>query len=82
MRCGIPLAAAMIALLSATSAHAEEWCGYAAHANSVIECGYTTAQGCENVVGKGGMCFINPDLALNVKSEKPAISLRPVPGRG
>ncbi|HEY2531634.1 MAG TPA: DUF3551 domain-containing protein [Xanthobacteraceae bacterium] len=81
MRCGIPLAVAMMAF-SATSAHAQEWCGYAAHANSVIECGYTTAQGCENVVGKGGMCFINPDLALNVKVEKPAISLRRGQGHG
>jgi hypothetical protein len=64
MRSGIILAAALTAL-SATGARADQWCGYATHKDAVIECGYTTAADCENAVGKGGMCFVDPDLALN-----------------
>jgi hypothetical protein len=57
--------AAVLAALSATGARAEEWCGYAARDKALIECGYSTASECENVVGKGGMCFIDPDCAAN-----------------
>jgi hypothetical protein len=64
MRYGIVIAAAALAL-SATGARADQWCGYAAKDNAVIECGYTTANGCETAVGKGGMCFVDPDLAFN-----------------
>ena len=64
MRYGIVVAAAALAL-SATGARADQWCGYAAKDNAVIECGYTTANGCETAVGKGGMCFVDPDIAFN-----------------
>jgi hypothetical protein len=64
MRYGIIVAAAVLAL-SVTGARADQWCGYAAKDNAVIECGYTTANGCETAVGKGGMCFIDPDIAFN-----------------
>jgi hypothetical protein len=57
--------AAALAALSATGAHAEDWCGYAARDKALIECGYSTASDCENAVGKGGMCFIDPDYAAN-----------------
>jgi len=67
MRYGIVVAAAALAL-SATGARADQWCGYAAKDNAVIECGYTTANGCESAVGKGGMCFVDPDIALTSKA--------------
>ena len=73
MRRGIILVAALT-VLSATGAKADEWCGYATHDNAVIECGYTTAAECETAVGKGGMCFVDPDTALNVTRVLPAIS--------
>jgi hypothetical protein len=66
MRRGLILAAALTAL-SATGARADEWCGYASHDDAVIECGYTTADRCETAVGKGGMCFVDPDLALDTR---------------
>ena len=66
----IALAAGFVAL-SATAAYADEWCGYATHDNAVIECGYTTVAGCESAVGKGGMCFIDPDTAFNIKHAMP-----------
>jgi hypothetical protein len=69
MRCGI-IVAALIAL-SATGAQAEDWCGYVAKENAVIECGYSTVADCESAIGKGAMCFINPDYALNVKRVTP-----------
>jgi hypothetical protein len=70
MRNGIVLATALT-LLSATGARADEWCGYATHDNAVIECGYTTASQCETAVGKGGMCFVDPDTAANIRRFTP-----------
>lgn len=55
--------AAALAAMSATQA--EEWCGYAARERALIECGYSTAAECENAVGRGGMCFVDPDYAAN-----------------
>jgi hypothetical protein len=63
--------AATLAVLSA-GARADEWCGYATGDNAVIQCGYTTIAGCESAVGKGGMCFVDPDTALNIKRATPA----------
>ena len=80
MKRGVILAAALVAL-SATGAMADEWCGYATHENAVIECGYTTAQGCESAVGKGGMCFVDPDLALNSKRPTPSTVAKSFTGR-
>jgi len=63
--------AAILIVLSAgsaaSSARADEWCGYATGDNAVIQCGYTTVAGCESAVGKGGMCFVDPDTAMNIK---------------
>ncbi len=70
-RLGLILAAALAAL-PASAASAQEWCGYATHQNAVIECGYTTASECESAVGKGGMCFLDPDLALNSERAAPS----------
>jgi hypothetical protein len=73
MRGGIVLAAALTVMtvmsataLSAGGARADGWCGYATHENAVIECGYTTADQCTSAVGKGGMCFVDPDTAFNL----------------
>jgi hypothetical protein len=69
MRCGIILAAACMAIplsaLSATSAQAQQYCGFTAHLGAIVQCGYSTLEGCENAIGKGAMCFINPYLVLN-----------------
>lgn len=69
MRSALFLAAAL-AVASTTSARAENWCGYATGENALIECGYSSVADCENVVGKGGMCFLDPDYALNTKRPK------------
>jgi hypothetical protein len=57
--------------LSATGAQAEEWCGYTTQPNAVIECGYTTASDCTTAVGKGGMCFVDPELARYFRRIEP-----------
>jgi hypothetical protein len=84
MRGGIVLAAALTVFstgcLSATGAKADEWCGFTTHDNAVIECGYTTAAECANSVGKDGMCFVDPDIALIFKRGLPAISSK-IPSR-
>ena len=82
IRYGITLAATLAAL-SATGARADEWCGYATRDNAVIECGYTTVAECESAVGKGGMCFVDPDTALNLKRAMPvnATKIFGIPGR-
>jgi Protein of unknown function (DUF3551) len=85
MRYGIILAIALTAVpaiaLSTTGARADdEWCGYTAKDNAMIECGYTTSAQCETAVGKGGMCFVDPDYALNSKRVTPAISSK-IPAR-
>jgi hypothetical protein len=67
---GIILAAALTAL-SASGAKADEWCGYARRDNAVVECGYTTAADCEDSVGKRGVCFVDPDLALKTRRAAP-----------
>jgi len=81
MRGGIILIAAL-ALMSTTSVRAAEWCGYAAHEKSVIECGYSTAAECESAIGKGGMCFIDPNFTLNSRRATPAIAAKAPVGRG
>ena len=80
MRWGIVCAAAALTAISTTSARAEGWCGYPTRAKALIECGYSTAAECENAVGKGGMCFIDPEYALNIKATvlppKPKVATR------
>jgi hypothetical protein len=71
MRFGIIVAAAALTL-SATGAQAEDWCGYTTQPDAVIECGYTTASECTTAVGKGGMCFVDPDVARYFRRIKPA----------
>lgn len=81
MRYGIIVAAAALAL-SATAVQAEDWCGYATKDNAVIECGYTTASGCQDAVGKGGVCFVDPDIALNPRRATPVLAAKFSPKHG
>ena len=78
MRCGIVLSAALAAgtamaftALSATGAQAQQWCGFNPHPGAVVQCGYSSQQGCETAIGKGAMCYINPYLVMNESSQRP-----------
>jgi hypothetical protein len=86
MRCGIVLAAVLMATpftaMSTTSARAEDWCGFSARPNAIVQCGYSSLEGCENTIGKGAMCFVNPYVAINDRRFGPADSLTPAPRRG
>jgi hypothetical protein len=55
---------------SATGAQAQQWCGFAAQKGAIVQCGYTSQQGCENTIGKGAMCFINPYLVRNDRAPR------------
>jgi hypothetical protein len=68
MRGEIILAAGIILLTAIPAAQAEDWCGYAAREKSLIECGYSSVSECQSALGKDGMCFVDPDTALNRKS--------------
>jgi hypothetical protein len=91
MRCGIVLAAALIAtpftaisftIMSATAAHAEQWCGFPAGPHPMVQCGYSTLESCENNAGKGATCFVNPSVAINDGRTTPADSLTPTARKG
>jgi len=73
MRCGVVLVAALT-VMTATGARADGWCGYAAHEKSIIECGYSSATECETAIGKGGLCFVDPDYALDATRAAPEIA--------
>ena len=86
MRCGIILAAALAAVsltaMTPTGAHAQEYCGYSGHPGAIVECGYSSLQGCESTIGKGAMCFVNPYLALDLRHATPALRSKPAAQRG
>jgi hypothetical protein len=80
MRSGIILAAALIAMpfaamsfavASASTAQAQEYCGFLPHLGAVVQCGYSNRESCENTIGKGAMCFVNPYLVMNIRREAP-----------
>ena len=79
MRSGIVLAAAFMATtftaMSPTGAHAEQWCGFSARPGSIVQCGYSSLEGCENTIGKGAMCFVNPYVAINDRRTAPPDSV-------
>jgi hypothetical protein len=81
MRFGIIVASALMTM-AATGAQAQEWCGYAVHDNAVVECGYTTVADCQTAVGKGGMCFVDPEVALKTRRASPATPIRASSNRG
>ena len=82
MRCGIIVAAALaatgFAALPPTGAHAEQYCGFVPHLGAIVQCGYSTIEGCENAVGKGAMCFVNPYLVFNERRTTPMIGSGPL----
>lgn len=76
MRRATMWAAAMAALLTAvatgtTAALAQEWCGYSPRDKSTIECGYTSLTACESALGQAGLCFADPEYALNAHGKAP-----------
>jgi Protein of unknown function (DUF3551) len=81
MRCAMMFAAvaAAVTTMPATGAHAEAWCGYAAREKSFIECGYSSTTECENAIGKGGMCFIDPEYAFDQRRPVPVTAARFAP---
>jgi hypothetical protein len=85
MRGELLIAAAVIAM-TATGARAADWCGYAAQPKAMIECGYSSVSECENTIGKGAMCFVDPDYALNSRhaplTAMPATAAKPKADRG
>jgi Protein of unknown function (DUF3551) len=83
MRCGLLFAVALAVMATTTGAQADdEWCGYAIKDKAVIECGYSTAAECQNAVGNGGMCFIDPDYAINERRSTPATPVKSPAGQG
>jgi hypothetical protein len=86
MRCGLILAAGLMAMplaaMSPAGAHAQEYCGFNPHPGSIVECGYSSRQGCESAIGKGAMCFVNPYVAFNVRRGTPSIVSKAQPARG
>jgi hypothetical protein len=81
MRCGVIVAAALVAMgltaVSSRGAQAQEYCGYTGRPGAIVECGYSSLESCENTIGKGAMCFLNPYIALNT----PRVGPFGVPGR-
>jgi hypothetical protein len=77
MKCLITSVAVAAALmtLSPRGAHAQEWCGYGGRAKSIIECGYSSNAECENAIGKGGMCFVDPEYA-RARKRSPVLAVR------
>jgi hypothetical protein len=72
MHRAIVFAATLIAVTT-SNADAAEWCGYSLHAKSPIECGYSSDTECESAVGKGGVCFVDPEYALNTRHGTPSL---------
>jgi uncharacterized protein DUF3551 len=77
MRCGLIFAVALAVMAMTTGARADdEWCGYAVKDKAIIECGYSTVAECQSAVGNGGMCFIDPDYALDDRRATPATPVK------
>ena len=85
MRYGLIFAAALAAAAAATSTTGaradDEWCGYATGDKALIECGYSSVAQCENAVGKGGVCFVDPEYALETKRSPAVIPANFSPAR-
>jgi hypothetical protein len=74
------VAAVTLATLLSASAADAAWCGSASRDNAIIECGYATAADCAQSVGKGGVCFVDPDVAL--KSHASSADKKLLGGKG
>jgi hypothetical protein len=86
MRYGIVLAAAALATsftaMAPTGAHAQQYCGFSARPNAIVQCGYSSLEGCENAIGKGAMCFVNPYLGMNERRDAPTDNGEPAARNG
>lgn len=86
MRSAIILAGAFMVMSASamlpTGAQAEEYCGFNPRPGSIVQCGYSSLEGCENTLGKGAMCFVNPYLALNTRRATTPLSWKPRIWRG
>jgi hypothetical protein len=69
--------ATTFAAVSGTCAHAEDWCGFSFRPGAIVQCGYSSLEGCENIIAKGAMCFVNPFVALNTGQTSLATSAKP-----
>ena len=81
MRYGVMLAAALAAMFTTSARADDEWCGYATGDKAPIECGYSSVAQCENAVGKGGVCFVDPEYALKAKRPTPVQPVNFSPAR-
>jgi hypothetical protein len=68
--------------LSATGAQAQQWCGFNPHPNAMVQCGYSSQQGCESAIGKGAMCYINPYLVMDERSPRRELPEARITARG
>jgi hypothetical protein len=66
--------ATVLTLLSASAANAA-WCGSTKRDNAIVECGYATVADCQQSVGKSGLCFVDPDVALKARASSAAKQL-------
>lgn len=64
MRYTIALAA-LLALITVSSASAAEWCGFIDKEGAPVHCGYSTVEQCKQSLGdkKGGYCMPDPGFA-------------------
>ncbi len=88
MRCGIVLSAAITAFaamafttFTPTGAQAQQWCGFNPHPGAMVQCGYSSQQGCESAIGKGAMCYINPYLVMNEGPRRQKLTGERAPNR-
>jgi len=81
MRCGsilmVPFVVTAFTAVSATGAHAQDWCGFLMRPRSIVQCGYSSPEGCQNVIGQDAICFVNPFVALNTRRTAPADEAQP-----
>ncbi len=61
-------------LWAAAPAQAQQWCGFHANANSMVECGYSSLEKCRDAMhGKDAVCIPDPTLGMRTA---------PTPARG
>jgi hypothetical protein len=57
--------ASLLALITVSSASAEEWCGFTDKEHAPVHCGYSSLTECKQSLGdqKGGYCMPDPGFA-------------------
>jgi len=79
MRHIIPLAAAL-ALIAASAAHADAWCGFLDKKHSRVHCGYSSLAQCKQAIGdnKNAYCIPDPSFARREDGRVQIAGLRPL----